>query len=134
MKEKNLKKKRKPSSELKKLRTECHVLWSRAVKVRDGSQCRVCGNTNGLQSHHIFSDRMHGSMRYLINNGIALCFQHHYPLGHSYPCVMRENIVRAIGVETYKSLENLAFPNTPIKYKVNDLKEIRSQLRALIGE
>ena len=125
---------RRPKSEKKKLISDCHRLWSQAVKIRDGHQCRVCGSTSGLQSHHIFSDRMHASMRYLLSNGVCLCFSHHYPLGHSDPCVMRENIVRAIGVETYKALENLAFPNTPIKYKVNDLKEIRSQLRALIGE
>jgi hypothetical protein len=127
-------KKRRPKSELKKLALECHLLWSKAVKIRDGNQCRVCGSDSGLQSHHIFSDKMHSSMRYLLQNGIALCFQHHYPRGHSDPCVMRENIVRAIGEDAYKKLESYAFPNRPVKYKVNDLKEIKSQLKGIVGE
>ncbi|MFA5377589.1 MAG: hypothetical protein WC455_17695 [Dehalococcoidia bacterium] len=128
--------KRKPKSELKKLALECHLLWSRAVKIRDGNQCRVigCGSDSGLQSHHIFSDKMHSSTRYMISNGIALCFQHHYPRGHSDPCVMRENIVNAIGEKAYKALESYAYPNRPIKYKVSDLKEIRSQLKGMVGE
>ena len=127
-------KKRKPKSELKKLVLECHLLWSKAAKIRDGNQCRVCGSTAGLQSHHIFSDRMHSSTRYMLSNAITLCFTHHYPNGHSNPCVMRENIVTAIGIAKYKALEEHAFPNTPVKYTVSDLMEIRSQLRQLIGE
>lgn len=125
---------RKPKSELKKLALECHLLWSKAVKIRDGNQCKVCGKTNSLQSHHIFSDRMHSNTRYVLKNGICLCFTCHYSNGHSNPCVMRENIVKAIGEAEYKALENYAFPNAPVKYKVNDLKEIRSQLKGMVGE
>jgi hypothetical protein len=126
--------KRKPKSELKKLVAECHALWSRAVKLRDNNQCRVigCGSDSGLQSHHVFADRMHGSTRYMLSNGIALCFFHHYPMGHSNPCVMRENIVKAIGEDAYKALEKYAYPNKPVKYKVQDLQEIKSQLRGLL--
>lgn len=127
-------KKRKPKSELKKLVLECHLLWSKAVKIRDGNQCRVCGSAAGLQSHHIFSDKMHSATRYMLSNGIALCFQHHYPRGHSDPCVMRENIVKAIGEHAYKMLESYAFPSVPVKYKVSDLMEIRSKLKPLAGE
>ena len=77
---------------------------------------------------------MHSATRYMLSNGIALCFQHHYPLGHSDPCVMRENIVKAIGEQAYKLLESYVFPNRPVKYKVSDLMEIRSQMKLLAGE
>ena len=53
-------------------------------------------------------------------------------MGHSNPCVMRENIVKAIGEDAYKALEKYAFPNVPVKYNVASLMEIRSQLRSLI--
>ena len=124
--------KRKPRSELKKLIIECKALWSKAVKLRDGHQCRVCGSDSGLQSHHIFSDRMHSATRYMLSNGIALCFTHHYPKGHSDPCVMRENIVNAIGEELCESLG--IYSRGSQKYTVTDLKEIKSQLTRIIGE
>jgi hypothetical protein len=125
---------RKPKSELKKLALECHELWARAAKMRDGWECRVCGSKSGIQAHHIFSDRMHSATRYMLSNSITLCFQHHYPLGHSNPCVMRENIVKTIGEGNYYMLWNQAHPTTLVKYKVNDLKEIRSQLKRMVGE
>jgi hypothetical protein len=102
--------------------------------MRDGWECKVCGSKSGLQAHHIFADRMHSSTRYMLSNAISLCFFHHYPMGHSNPCVMRENIVKAIGIAKYKALEEHAFPNVSVKYKVSDLIEIRSQLRQVIGE
>jgi 5-methylcytosine-specific restriction endonuclease McrA len=119
----------KKKNERKKLIKECHSLWSQAVKIRDGNQCRICGSASGLQSHHIFSDRMHSSTRYMLSNGIALCFRHHYPLGHSDPCTMRENIVKAIGEKAYRALESYVMPDRVVKYTDSDLREIKNQLR-----
>ena len=124
--------KRKPKSERKKLIVECKLLWSKLVKIRDKNECRVCGSDAGLQSHHIFADRMHSTTRYMVSNGIALCFQHHYPRGHSDPCVMRENIVKAIGQEHYDMLERHSVGSQ--KYSVHDLTEIRNQFLAMLSK
>lgn len=50
--------------------------WSIAVKERAGWKCEVCGHTENLNSHHIFS-RKNYSVRWDLDNGICLCPSHH---------------------------------------------------------
>lgn len=53
--------------------------WTRAVKNRDNWKCKISnGDCSGrLEAHHILGWSSHPELRYLINNGIALCHFHH---------------------------------------------------------
>ncbi len=52
------------------------IAWSKAVKIRDGFECRYCRKQTTLNSHHIFT-RQNRTTRWDINNGITLCVAHH---------------------------------------------------------
>lgn len=56
-----------------------HKQWSRAVKSRDGWQCKIStlDCSGRIESHHILSWKDHPELRYEINNGITLCHFHH---------------------------------------------------------
>lgn len=59
------------------LREKADQLWSYAVQERWGWRCAVCGRTDGkLDAHHLVP-RGHYATRYLLCNGICLCFQCH---------------------------------------------------------
>lgn len=53
-----------------------HRVWSKAVRNRDGNECRHCGKPNHrLHAHHIISLRecINSSLEFEISNGITLC-------------------------------------------------------------
>ncbi len=70
------------SGERAALERECDVAWSRAVKRRDGYQCRILnadGNrckVLGIHAHHVFRRAYHAT-RWLLNNGLSVCQYHH---------------------------------------------------------
>jgi hypothetical protein len=60
----------------KQLIKACDIAWSKAVKVRDGEVCQMCGSVSGLNSHHIIG-RISYSLRFDLRNGITLCSSCH---------------------------------------------------------
>lgn len=58
------------------LRDHCDKLWSLAVRTDWGNRCAVCGSYGKLDAHHLIP-RQHQAMRYVLKNGMALCFTHH---------------------------------------------------------
>jgi len=58
------------------------LVWSLLVKAKAGGKCIVCGHETSLNSHHIYS-RAKISVRWLIDDGICLCVNHHIGSGFS---------------------------------------------------
>ena len=83
-------------------------LWSELVKLRAGNKCEYCGSTKSLNSHHIFS-KSNRSVRWNVDNGIALCALHH-TLGnesaHKSPLSFGDWIKEKRGTEWYETLRN----------------------------
>ena len=52
------------------------ALWSRLIKKRDGQRCVICGCRRDLEAHHLTS-RLHMATRWLLENGVTLCQEHH---------------------------------------------------------
>ena len=77
-KPKKPKKKSKKSSKKKKLDRR----WATLVKERAGGHCEYCGKTEYLNAHHIFSRNNH-SVRWALENGVALCPSCHVFGNHS---------------------------------------------------
>ncbi len=57
--------------------------WSRQVVERDKSTCQKCGKF-AENPHHVFLRGKFGS-RWVIENGINLCEDHHVPWAHAMP-------------------------------------------------
>ena len=53
------------------------IAWANAVKDRDQRKCVICGDTNGLNAHHIIPRENHET-KFDIENGISLCPIHHF--------------------------------------------------------
>ena len=56
-----------------------YVKWRRDVKKRDGHQCQWagCKKKRGLNIHHIRRWAEFPTLRFVIGNGITLCYEHH---------------------------------------------------------
>lgn len=58
---------------------ELDEIWKKKVKTRDNFMCQVCMKGvfgKNCQAHHIIPKQVRG-MRWDVNNGITLCYQHH---------------------------------------------------------
>ena len=63
----------------KKEMRELDKIWATKVKIRDNYTCQICNKKlekKHCYAHHIIPRQVRG-MRWEINNGITLCFNHH---------------------------------------------------------
>jgi len=51
--------------------------WSYSIRKKVKNMCQIC-NRNADISHHIFSKKDYPELSLNLNNGIALCREHHY--------------------------------------------------------
>ncbi len=57
-----------------------YMTWRKAVYKRDGYKCRWPGckcNSKKINAHHIKKWATHPLMRFIVSNGITLCWEHH---------------------------------------------------------
>ena len=93
-----------PKAKSKKLSMKTlDALWSKIVRRKFGNQCAVCGATP-VQAHHIFT-RTYKSTRWDIDNGVALCYKHHFYLAHSKFEEFRDFLIELMGEEQYENLK-----------------------------
>lgn len=48
-----------------------------SVFLRDKNKCKICGETENLDAHHIIDRHLMPNDGYTIYNGITLCSKHH---------------------------------------------------------
>jgi hypothetical protein len=82
----------------RELINEADKLWSRLVAHGFQHRCILCGQP-GTDAHHWLFKRSYLEWRWVIENGIYLCRQHHNEIGQS------------IGVEKLHALLMNSFPN-----------------------
>ena len=84
-------------------------LWSRCVKLRDGYKCRYCGRLGklrGMHAHH-FVGRRYRNTRWVVDNGICLCFACHNVM-QDFPLVNKDFFIKTVGSDRAEELEILA--------------------------
>ena len=60
----------------------CHAAWSICVRFRD-KKCAMCGSTENLHAHHCLVPKSKSTgVRFLLENGIALCYRCHMKIVH----------------------------------------------------
>ena len=66
----------------KTIQNRCDKNWSIIVRNQAGNKCQMCGKDEGvLNAHHIIS-RKHKPSRWLLYNGVALCYRCHMFKAH----------------------------------------------------
>jgi len=98
--------------------------WSKLVRDKFNHKCAVCGATP-VQAHHIFT-RGYKSTRWDIDNGIALCYKHHFYLAHSKFEEFRDFVIDLMGEEQYNDLKKRS--QEIYKPSPQDLEELLEKL------
>lgn len=70
-----------------------------AVIMRDNYRCRICDSKDNIQAHHINSWSSFPEDRYILENGLTLCKQHHNDY-HVYEREVRKNEYLSIQQKT----------------------------------
>lgn len=102
-------------------------LWSKKVRERDNHKCRVCGNTEGINAHHIIT-RKNYALRWDLTNGISLCPRCHVydskQSAHGNP-IWFDTWMKDNGID--KITLNLK-AQQPVKRTIQDLHELYERL------
>ena len=51
--------------------------WSQTIRQNSNNKCQICGNPSN-EVHHLFYKSFYPELSLNLNNGIALCYTHHY--------------------------------------------------------
>lgn len=103
-------------------------IWSQLVKLRAGNKCEVCGSTQHLNSHHIYS-RAKMSVRWNVENGICLCVGHHVGTSFSAHKTPLDFINWLIGYKSNDYLRKLEITsNMSSKWSLSEKKLLSSEL------
>ncbi len=76
-------------------------LYNWAQEVKKVGKCDVCGETEKLSAHHLWSKTLHKSLAYQYDNGVCLCLKCHNAFHKKYT-----NIIQ-ITPKTYEKFKNI---------------------------
>lgn len=116
----------------------CHELWSKIVRRRDGC-CILCGTTETLQAHHwiVHAGSSLGT-RFLLNNGVALCYPCHIFKVHGrgdafYFDQIKDHMTRQFVTEAeYDEIKSIG--RSPVQFSLEELEQIEARLKTVWGE
>ena len=100
---------------MKRVKAQLAVLWSIAVRRRDG-KCVMCGKTDGLQAHHWLFHKSHSmALAFNVANGATLCYVDHIIKIHQRADgehIMRlmEIMTQRVGSAVIEQLREIAKP------------------------
>ena len=110
---------------------EADELWQRTVMKRDGYFCQYPGCTSvASEAHHIIhKGGGKFSVRWLLDNGISLCREHHTWDAHlTKKALLRQASIRFVG--SHERLQELVrIGNTVL---CRDLDEVIAELRGMV--
>jgi hypothetical protein len=121
---------KKPKAETRaSVSKDCDKLWSQCVRVRDKT-CRRCNSEDGLSAHHII-ERTHRSVRFDLDNGIALCWRCH-SLQKFAGQTFTGHVIEVIGWPEFQRLMEKS--KHICKRNIADLRLERDRLQKLLKE
>ena len=96
------------------------------VRKRDGHKCRKCGWEGRVFHHHIFGKKAHPATRWVLENGITVCYHCHVS-AHASPEDFRRWVIGWMGEKEYENLYIRAQMRT--SFKVCDLELLLWDMR-----
>jgi hypothetical protein len=100
-------------------------LVSKQVRERDGHRCRKCGRER-VYHHHVFGKKAHPSTRWVLENGISLCYHCHVS-AHASQEDFRRWVMGWMGEKAYEVLYIRAQMRT--SFKTIDLEWLLKDMR-----
>jgi rRNA maturation protein Nop10 len=115
-----------PKNPKAKLKSECDVLWYKALLQEN---CEVCGGYAN-QVHHFFPKGQYGNLRHHLKNGISICQGCHFKHHTKGDPVIHQTIIQKRGQDWYDELleasKERSEPST-----MGSLRETKEQLLTL---
>ncbi len=99
-------------------------VWSLCVRTRDGFKCQLCGESGKVLHAHHFIGRRKAQTKYLLENGVCLCFACHNEV-HDDSDTNADLFVKKVGSERKEELRILAM----ITGRKLDKEEIGASLK-----
>ena len=102
-------------------------MWAKIIKIKAGGKCELCQSTNRCGAHHI-ELRVNWGTRWVLENGIYLCFYHHFKVAHHDAMKFNRMIKDIRDLDKLLLMKN----NKPEKeainiYLRNELKKLHEQ-------
>ena len=113
--------------ERKRLVDELDGLASQLCRLNWNMRCGMCGK-EGTQSHHYWTKRAHGAIRFDCRGHIWLCYSCHIFKVHGKGDTetARDAIINRVGQESFDALKRES--QTVRKYTMDDLRNIKESL------
>ena len=113
----------------KRLRNKADKLWGKAIMLKWGKQCIIDGCDNqAAHPHHFKPKGGYGHLRYDLDNGVPLCYSHHYRL-HNVDPTISNKIATSKGKRWAKKMEEKG-KNRP-NYNIRTIKWYEDNIKRL---
>jgi hypothetical protein len=108
--------------------------WSKAVKIKAGHKCEVCGKRDGVLNSHHYVGRVNRTLRWSLKNGICLCYTHH--VGGKESAHQDGDFIREwFKTNRPEDYEHTQYMKNTISKRTNaDKRELLKELKAYIKE
>lgn len=102
-------------------------VWRDTIHKIYGGVCSACGKS-GVQAHHFFGRKAYPSVKWDVDNGVALCVGCHIMKVHrnGQTEIARDALIKRIGQIKFEELKKRA--NETRHYKMPDLIALKEQL------
>jgi len=109
--------------------------WSRAVLKHWGYRCALCGQTDGLECHHIIR-KHYRILRHDWRNGMALCHNHHTQI-HTQPWLIIHKVEARVDFDYLQQMVRVKYKDYLLERGMTDAEwshEVWSRLKEKIAE
>jgi hypothetical protein len=127
-----VKKKKAKRPTLAKMRKILDRLWFENIYKRDKGCCKRCGRKDTLAGHHIFGKKAYPSGRWLVENGILLCYSCHIHFAHAKPYMFEEFMKECKGVIWWFDLHETV--QLKSQFRACDFENIKFNLESELKE
>jgi len=113
------------------IRNECDELWRRLIVAIYGPKCTFCSRT-AVDCHHYFGKNLFPHLRYVPDNGIPCCRQHHNEMHDKSNKKIQQRIIDLRGKFWYNKLKAKTYPMEISFFNLNYLIKVRKSLKRQI--
>ena len=116
----------------KYLKNKLDTFWSKIVRLRANDKCEI-SDSKKTQAHHLIG-RRNLAVRWDLDNGVSLCFAHHYGYwsAHQNPFWFGKKMIKLRGSQFIDDL--VARSIDPVKFTISDYQTKIKEFEGVLKE